>query len=66
MNATYYPFIQKMISVFNLSSTATLETLSTLTGDIEVSLHLGRKTPDNFTDDDHKNIKHLNAWLRQF
>lgn len=39
--------------------------MSTLCGDIEVSLHLGRKTPDNFTDDDLANIRHLNAWITQ-
>lgn len=40
--------------------------MGVLCGDIEVSLHLGRKTPANFTDDDLKNIRHLNAWVRQF
>ena len=40
--------------------------MSALAGDIEVSLHLGRKLPANFTDDDLNNIRHLNDWMRQF
>ena len=40
--------------------------MSELAGDLEVSLHLGRKLPANFTDDDLTNIRHLNDWMRQF
>lgn len=62
MNNTYYPFIKKMIPLFNLSTNATLETIEVLSGDLEVDEHLGRKFPANFTDDDWKNMKHLRSW----
>ena len=65
MNATYFPFMQKTAKIFNISD-PTLEIMAELAGDIEVSLHLGRKLPTNFTDDDLKNIRHLNDWMRQF
>lgn len=66
MNVTYYPFIQKLIPIFNLSKDATLEILEFLAGDIEVSVHLGHKLPANFTDEDFRNLKHIRAWVNQF
>ena len=66
MNITYYPFIQKLISIFNLSKDATLETLTDLADNIEVSRHLGHPLPSQFTNEDLDNLNHLNAWLFQF
>ena len=66
MNITYYPFIQKLVSIFNLSKDATLETLTDLADNIEVSRHLGHPLPSQFTNEDLDNLNHLNAWLFQF
>ena len=66
MNITYYPFIQKLVSIFNLSKDATLETLATLAENIEVSRHLGHALPPQFTSEDLRNLNHLRAWLYQF
>lgn len=66
MNTTYYPFILRMTRMFNLTGNVTLNTMAALSTNIEVDLHLGMKLPEDFNDDDLKNIRHLSAWLRMF
>ena len=62
---TYKPIITKVTNIFNLTGNVTLSTVAALTGDIEVGLHLGKPLPDNFTQDDLKNVRHLTDWYHQ-
>ena len=45
MNITYSQFIKKIISVFNLNSNATFQTLSSLFDTLVVDKYLGRSLP---------------------
>ena len=63
MTLTYTPFIKKTIQVFNLSSNATLQTISSLFDTLIVDKFLGRPLPSGYTDDDLMNLQHLHNWL---
>lgn len=45
MNMTYYPFIQRMATMFNLSGNVTLETLASLNGNLDCDRYLNRPLP---------------------
>lgn len=63
MNATYYPFFKKLAPMFNFSlSTASFYTMLRVMDVVNVDNYLGRPLPNNFTDDDTKNIFHLANW----
>jgi hypothetical protein len=64
MNTTYWPFITKMTSIFNLTGNVTLGTISSLNGNIECALYRGKQSPIN--DTDRLNIRHLDSWYKQF
>lgn len=66
MNLTYWPFLKKIATIFNISGNVTLATLSTLNSDIECSIYNGRPLPPEFTPEDSKNIKHIDSWYKQF
>lgn len=63
MTLTYTPFIKKTIQVFNLSSNATLQTLSSLFDTLIVDKFLGRPLPSGYIDDDLMNLQHIHNWL---
>lgn len=65
MNLTYWPFIQRMGKMFNISGNVTLATLSTLNSDLECDRYLGRPLPSEFTEEDNKNLKHIDSWYKQ-
>ncbi len=52
MNTTYYPFIRRMATMFNISGNVTLSTLSSLNSDLECDRYLGRPLPKDFNEDD--------------
>ena len=66
MNMTYWPFIRRITTIFNLTGNVTLGTLSTLNSDIECSIYNGKALPPDFTSEDSKNIKHIDSWYKQF
>jgi hypothetical protein len=49
MNLTYTPFVNKMIQIFNLSSTSTFQTLGSLFDTLVVDKYLGRSIPNGMT-----------------
>lgn len=65
MNMTYWPFLRRMTTMFNLTGNVTLSTLASLNGDIDCDQYLGRKIPSGFTADDQKNLKHIDSWYKQ-
>lgn len=65
MNTTYWPFIKRMSSIFNLTGNITLGTLSNLNGAIDCDQYLARPIPSNFTPDDQRNLKHIDSWYKQ-
>ena len=52
--------------MFNISGNVTLSTLSSLNSDLECDRYLGRPLPKDFTQDDQKNLKHIDSWYKQF
>ena len=65
MNITYYPFLQKLVPIFNSPRTP-LSKPSPLAENIEVSRYLGYPLSSQFTNEDLHNLNHLRAWLYQF
>lgn len=65
MNLTYWPFINRMATLFNISGNVTLATMSTLNSDLECDRYLNRPLPSDFTADDEKNLKHIDSWYKQ-
>lgn len=65
MNTTYWPFIKRMSTVFNLTGNVTLATLSSLNGAVDCDQYLARPLPQNFTADDQRNLKHIDSWYKQ-
>lgn len=63
MNITYTPFVRKVIQVFNLSSNATFQTLSSLFDTLAVDKFLGRSLPTGLTEEDYQNLQHLHNWF---
>ena len=63
MNVTYTPFVRKLIQVFNLSSSSTFQTLSSLFDTLVVDKYLGRPLPTGLNEDDFQNLQHLHNWL---
>lgn len=66
MNMTYYPFIRRMATMFNISGNVTLSTMSSLNSQLECDRYIGRPLPKDFNEDDDKNLKHLDSWYKQF
>lgn len=56
MNLTYAPFMKKLISLFNLPSNATFQTVSDVYDVLHVDKYLGRPLPANFTQADFLNL----------
>lgn len=63
MTLTYSPLVKKMISMFNLPSNATFQTISDVYDVLYVDKHLGRPLPPNFTQADFLNLEHIYTWL---
>lgn len=66
MNVTYWTFIRRMDTLFNLTGNVSLGTISTLNADVDCDQHLGRPLPANFTVEDQINLKHIDSWYKQF
>ena len=66
MNITYWPFVKKMSSVFNLTGDVTLATVAGLNSDLDCDRFLNRPIPEELTEEDIGNLKHLDSWYRQF
>jgi hypothetical protein len=68
MNLTYYPFLKRMASVFNISmNNMNFSVLSSIYDTLTVDRFLGRPMPkQNFTEDDYANMKHLHLWFNFF
>lgn len=48
MNMTYYPFIRRMATMFNISGNVTLSTMSSLNSQLECDRYIGRPLPKDF------------------
>lgn len=68
MNITYYPFLKRMSTVFNISlPTMNFSKTSSLYDTLTVDKYLGRPMPSkDFTDDDYLNLRHLHYWFNYF
>jgi hypothetical protein len=64
MNLTYYPFLKKMSTTFEIDpSSMNFTKASELYDTIIVDKNLGRSLPSAFSDDDFNNLKHLHNWF---
>ncbi len=67
MNATSYPFFKKMSQMFNINlSIMNFSRISSLYDTLTVDKYLGRPLPDDFTDADYLNQRHLHYWYNYF
>ena len=63
MNLTYAPFVNKMKSLFNITSDSfSLLSIGGLYDTLTCDKYLGRPLPKDFTDDDYQNMKHIFYW----
>ena len=65
MNQTYYPFMKKMGDIFNLT-TLNFSSLTGLHDAVVVDKYLGKPMPENFSDSDYANLKHIATWYDIF
>ena len=65
MNLTYYPFIKKMANIFNFT-VLNFTSLFGLYDTLLVDKYLARPLPDEFTDEDYENLRHLSYWYSYF
>jgi hypothetical protein len=63
MVLTYTPFFKRMATIFKIDpSTMNFTKICSLYDTIKVDRYLNRKLPEEFTEDDLKNIEHLFSW----
>lgn len=60
---TYYPFVKRMIQLFNLSANSTFQTLSSLFDTLIVDKYLGRPLPNGLSAGDLDNLQHLHNYF---
>ncbi len=68
MNLTYYPFMKKMATTFNINaSSMNFSKISSLYDTLTVDMYLGRPLPSlGFNDSDYLNLRHLHNWFNSF
>jgi hypothetical protein len=67
MNFTYYPFLKRMANIFNIPTTPmNFSITSSLYDTLTVDKYLGRPLPNNFTEQDYTNLRHLHYWFNFF
>jgi hypothetical protein len=67
MVLTYTPFLRRIGQTFGIDPAAmNFSKISSLYDTLTVDKYLGRNMPDNFTDNDYLNMRHLHYWLNYF
>ena len=63
MNLTYYPFLIKLSTVFDIPlKEMNFSRVYSLYDTLTVDLHLNRKIPEQITEEDYHNMRHLYEW----
>ena len=64
MTATYTPFLRKLTTLFykNQTQPIKLDQVIDVFDTLHVDRYLGRPLPANISEDDYKNLDHLNSW----
>lgn len=64
MNMTYYPFMKKVANVFSVpNDKVNFWTMDSIYDTLTVDKYLGRPLPQDFTEDDYVNIRHIHLWF---
>jgi hypothetical protein len=67
MALTYAPFLKKVGQTFGIEPTAmNFSKISSLYDTLTVDRYLGRPLPQNITEDDYLNMRHLHYWFNYF
>lgn len=67
MTLTYAPFLRRMGQTFAIEPTSmNFSKISSLYDTLTVDRYLGRPLPQNITEDDYLNMRHLHYWFNYF
>jgi hypothetical protein len=68
MTTTYTPFLRKLTTLFykNQTQTIKIDQVIDVFDTLHVDRYLGRSLPANISEDDYKNLDHLNSWYYTF
>lgn len=67
MTLTYAPFLKRMGQTFGIEPTSmNFSKISSLYDTLTVDRYLGRPLPQNITEDDYLNMRHLHYWFNYF
>jgi hypothetical protein len=67
MALTYAPFLKRVGQTFGIEpTTMNFSKISSLYDTLTVDRYLGRPLPQNITEDDYLNMRHLHYWFNYF